>query len=105
MIDNQIKEAFDERFQHWNIKEKLQKLDQIIQDDSQDGQEQWRPNATPLDSQAAHDWKTVNESSQKLDKEVMTKLNEELTDLHNQVQMLQKETKENEEELKRIVEL
>ena len=86
----EISSTFNGRFEDWNLKDKLNKLDILKQELNQDNKsEAWRPSGCPSDDLAVTDVKLIEEAHNKLEREILNPLEEELKKLHQELNQLE----------------
>ncbi|TRY75542.1 hypothetical protein TCAL_07121 [Tigriopus californicus] len=103
-IDQAIGEAFQDRFDEWNLSSKLEKLDQIEEDCKELAiQNAWRPSGTPKDDLAAHCTQRYLDEHDKLDNDVFKPLKHDVTDLLAEVQVMCQKVEENKSEIQTIL--
>ena len=94
-----IKENFSNVEDQVKLFSKLNQLQTIVNDENNkadsENNKAWRPLDSALDNQAAHDRKSVIEAKQKLQKEVLKPLQNEVNDLEKQVADLSYKLAEN----------
>eukprot|EP00095_Tigriopus_kingsejongensis_P010475 maker-scaffold1269_size51662-snap-gene-0.12 protein:Tk10475 transcript:maker-scaffold1269_size51662-snap-gene-0.12-mRNA-1 annotation:"polyamine-modulated factor 1-like" len=105
-IDQGIGEAFQERFDEWELETKLKKLDQIEADCQEAGRAQnaWRPSGNPDDDLAAHHTQMYLDEFEKLDGDLHQGLRTEVTDLHAEVDKLWQAIETNKKGIQTILE-
>ncbi|CAM6054369.1 unnamed protein product [Sphagnum tenellum] len=101
-IAAEIQESIQERFEDWQVREKLEQLDEIVRKTSAK-KVAWRPSGNPADDQAARDIGCLRRHKDDLESSVMDGLNKELTLLHAEVSELQKSIQENETAISEII--
>ena len=85
----------------------MNQLDGIIIDESNktnpSGQPAWRPSESAINNQAAHDYKSVLATKERLEKEILAPLQNEVSELEKRVSSLSYEIAENASKINKII--